>query len=138
MATLEDILMQKGPDVIVVTPNTTVREAVRMMCEANVGSVVVKEEERAEGIFTERDLLRRVVSPGRNPDETPISEVMTAPIETVPLSMDVRDASDLLNRKQFRHLVIVEQDALVGMISLRDLLRQQLEEDEARLRGERS
>jgi CBS domain-containing protein len=136
MATLEDILMQKGPDVIVVTPATTVREAVRMMCEANVGSIVVKQDERAEGIFTERDLLRRVVSPGRNPDETPISDVMTSPVETVSLDMDVREASELLNRKRFRHLVIVEQDALVGMISLRDLLRQQLAEDEARLRGE--
>lgn len=128
MATLEDILMDKGPDVIVVTPTNTVREAVRMMSEANVGSIVIKDGEEIAGIFTERDLLRRVVSPGKAPDSTPISEVMTAPVETVRLSTTLREASELFHSKRFRHLVIVEDGALVGMISLRDVLLRELKE----------
>lgn len=133
MATVEDILMLKGPDVIVTAPSTTVHEAVKMMCEANVGSVVIKEHQDVEGIFTERDLLRRVVAPGKDPRTTPLSDVMTFPVRSVSLSTSVRECSDLLEREHIRHLAIVEEGALVGMISLRDVLSMELREDENKI-----
>ncbi|MCD4826022.1 MAG: CBS domain-containing protein [Phycisphaerae bacterium] len=130
MATVEDILMTKGPDVIVAAPSTTVHEAVTMMCEANVGSVVIKDGGDVQGIFTERDLLRRVVAPGRSTETTELSEVMSGPIASVGLATDVRTCSNTFATKHIRHLAVMEEGTLLGMISLRDVLTIELEEDE--------
>jgi signal-transduction protein with cAMP-binding, CBS, and nucleotidyltransferase domain len=135
MATVEDILMTKGPDVIVAGPKTTAREAVRMMCEANVGSVVIKIDDQVEGIFTERDLLRRVVAPGKSPDETELQELMTSPVRSVDLNTDVRECGQIFTNDHIRHLAVMEQGALLGMISLRDVLAIELREDELKLKN---
>ncbi|MBN1553650.1 MAG: CBS domain-containing protein [Phycisphaerae bacterium] len=130
MATVEDILMTKGPDIIVASSSTTVHEAAVLMCEANVGAVIIKEDDEVKGIFTERDMLRRVVVPGRNPDTTNLSEVMTSPVFSISLNTDVRECGELFTKKHLRHLAIVEEGALIGMISLRDVLSLELAEDE--------
>ncbi|MBN1943334.1 MAG: CBS domain-containing protein [Phycisphaerae bacterium] len=130
MATVEDILMSKGPDIIVADPSTTVHEATVLMCEANVGAVVIKEQNEARGIFTERDLLRRVVVPGRNPDQIELREVMTSPVRSVSLGADVRECREIFTREHLRHLAVVEEGALLGMISLRDVLAVEVAEDE--------
>jgi len=134
MATAEDILMSKGPDVIVATPSTTVHEAVVMMCEANVGAIVIKNQDEVCGIFTERDLLRRVVVPGRAPERTELHEVMTAPVRCVSLNTDIRECAEIFTREHVRHVAIIENTALLGMISLRDVLAWELAEDEKLLR----
>lgn len=130
MATVEDILMSKGPDVIIMSPLTTVQEAVMLMCEANVGAVVIKRQNEVCGIFTERDLLRRVVVPGRAPERTELQEVMTSPVRSVSLNTDVRECGEILTREHLRHLAIIENDALLGMVSLRDVLAWEVAEDE--------
>ncbi len=130
MATVEDILMVKGPGVIVASRDTTVREAVNLMCEANVGSVIIKDGERVEGIFTERDLLRRVVSLGRDPNQTQLGSVMTSPVRSVSLRTSVTRCKDILTHEHIRHLAIVEGGTLIGIIGLRDVLTAKLEEDE--------
>jgi IMP dehydrogenase len=130
MSTVEDILMAKGPDVIVASQATTVHEAVRLMCEANVGSVVVKDGHEVEGIFTERDLLRRVVNTLKDPITTTLGAVMTTPVKSVELHADVRECFRMMKELHIRHLAVMEQDALVGMIGLRDVLAAELEEDE--------
>jgi len=130
MATVEDILMSKGPDVIVMSPLTTVQEAVMLMCEANVGAVVIKRQDEVCGIFTERDLLRRVVVPGRAPERTELHEVMTSPVRGVPLNTDVRECGEILTREHLRHLAIIENDTLLGIVGLRDVLAWELAEDE--------
>lgn len=123
MATIEDILMAKGPDVVVAAAGNSAYEAARMMAEANVGSVMIKDGDVLQGIFTERDLLRRVVAKGKDPAATSLGEVMTAPVKTCSLGEDVRDVADRLEAEHIRHLAVVEDDALVGMVSLRDVLR---------------
>ncbi|NBB96501.1 MAG: CBS domain-containing protein [Planctomycetes bacterium] len=130
MSTVEDILMAKGPDVIVTSRETTVHESVRLMCEANVGSVIVKDGDAVEGIFTERDLLRRVVNTLKDPTTTPLGDVMSSPVRSVELGMDVRQCFRLMTELRVRHLAVMEQDALVGMISLRDVLAAELQDDE--------
>lgn len=130
MATVEDILMTKGPDIIVASPLTTVHEAALMMCEANVGAVVIMNQNEVCGIFTERDLLRRVVVPGRDPYHTELHEVMTSPVRGVAMNTNVRQCGEIFTREQFRHLAVMENDILVGMISLRDVLACELAEDE--------
>lgn len=130
MVTVEDILMSKGPDVIVSSRKTTVYEAARLMVEANTGSVVIKDGDVVEGIFTERDLLRRVVATQKDPAETLLGDVMTESVLSVGLSLDARDCLSLMQQHHIRHLAVMEDGALIGMISIRDVLTAEFREDE--------
>ena len=121
MTTVEDILMVKGPDVIVAAPTSTVFEAAKLMAEGNVGSVIVRSEGQVLGIFTERDLLRRVIAPGKDPAGVTLSEVMTSPVKSCRLSDDIHTCAQLLKDSRIRHLAVIECGALVGLIGLRDI-----------------
>ncbi len=133
MLTVEDILLVKGPDVMVATSATTVLEASREMAEAGVGSMVIEDHEGADGIFTERDLMTRVVAAGLDPAATPLSAVMSSPVATCRASDAVRDVLNSMFEKHVRHLVVQEDDVLMGLIGLRDALSALLKEDEARI-----
>ena len=122
MKTVEDILMAKGSEVIVSAPTETVLSAARLMSEAHVGSVVIRQDGRVLGLFTERDLLRRVVAAEKDPAATRLADVMSSPVQTCRLGDDLQDCAGRMSEQKIRHLVVVEQDALVGMISLRDIL----------------
>ena len=130
MLTVESILLKKGSDVIAVLASTTVRDAVAKMIEANVGCVLVEEEAKAVGIFTERDLLRRVVGADKDPQTTLISEVMSSPVQSCSPSDDINHCFDLISSSSFRHLAVQDNDEAVGVISLRDValaLREKVE-----------
>ena len=121
MPTVENILLEKGSDVIAVLPGDTVRQAVEKMVEANVGCLLIEENDKAVGIFTERDLLRRVVGAGRDPDATLISEVMSSPIRSCQPADDIDECFDRLIAEKFRHLAVLDNGETVGVISLRDV-----------------
>lgn len=123
MATVEDVLMVKGPDVIIASGTNTVSEAARLMAEANVGSVIIKENDDVAGIFTERDLLRRVVAVRKDCQTTPLSEVMSSPVMSCSLADDIEDVATTMGQHHIRHVAVVEDDALVGLIGLRDVLQ---------------
>jgi len=118
-----------------VTPSLAVADAARYMSERNVGAVCVLEQNRLVGIFSERDLMKRVIAVNRDPGSTRVSEVMTAK----PVVVDVHDSLErcLQTMKQagIRHLPVVEGDKLIGLVSLRDLLQGDLDEkvDELKL-----
>jgi CBS domain-containing protein len=122
MMTVEQVLAVKGPDVIVTGPEATVLDVCKLMAEANVGSVIIREEGKVLGIFTERDLLRRVVAAGKDPSVVPVREAMSAPVLRCRLSDDVADCAKRLAGGHIRHLAVIEEGALVGLLSLRDLL----------------
>jgi len=122
MMTVEDILMKKGPDVIVAPPQCTVLEAAKLMSEADVGSLIVRRDRQVLGIFTERDLLRRVVAAGKDPCDVTLEQVMSSPVQSCRLSDGINTCAERLTRGHIRHLAVIEQDALVGLISFRDLL----------------
>ena len=121
MSTVESILLEKGSDVIGLLDTTTVRVAVDKMIEANVGCLIVEANEKAIGIFTERDLLRRVVGADKDPASTLISEVMTSPVSSCKPSDDVSECFKTLSTSQFRHLLVLDNEEPVGVISLRDV-----------------
>ncbi len=121
MSTVESILLEKGSDVIAVSDNTTVREAVARMAEANVGCLLVETNDKAIGIFTERDLLRRVVGEGKDPDSTLIAEVMSSPVSSCKPSDDIDKCFRTLSAGNFRHLLVLDNEEPVGVISLRDV-----------------
>ncbi len=118
--TVEQLVKRSG---VVTLPGTaTVREASQLMTEHHIGAVLVMAEAQLEGIFTERDALSRVLAKQKDPDETPISEVMTRDLVTVEPQTTAVDALRLMNEIGFRHLPIVEEGQVYGVISLRDFI----------------
>jgi len=114
-----------------VEPTATVLEAVEVMAENGVGAVAVVEKEQLRGIFTERDVMLRVVLRGRNPQQTRIAEVMTSPAETVSEDTTETEEEALVHmvERHVRHLPIVGQDGqLKGMLSIRNLLEHRVDE----------
>ena len=117
------VLADKGRQLYSIQPEATVRDAVRMMNDVGVGALVVLDGERIAGIFTERDVLRRVVDGGRHPGVTRVSAVMTIDVETIEPDMTVEDAMELMTARRFRHLPVVDRGTVVGMLSIGDVMR---------------
>jgi CBS domain-containing protein len=110
-------------------PDNTVLDAVSVMAKARVGAVAVVEMARLRGIFTERDLMLRVVQQGRDPGRTKVRDVMTAPVTTAYDKTPASDAMTLMLDRHLRHLPIVgDGDQLLGMLSIRDLLNDKVED----------
>lgn len=117
--TIGDVMSRK---VVTVTEGEMVLQTVKKMHEARVGSVIVTGKGQAvAGIFTERDLMSRVVAPEKDPKKTPVSEVMTKDPETLASGMPILTAFQLLHSSGFRHVPIVDDSKLVGILSGRDL-----------------
>ena len=113
----------------------TVLETVRTMVEQNIGAVPVLHNEKLVGIFSERDLMKRVVAEGRDPRSTCLAEVMTDDPLTIGMSDTIENCMALMRRHNFRHLPVCHDGHLVGMVSLRDILLHDLDEkdDEVRM-----
>jgi CBS domain-containing protein len=103
--------------------DATVFDGVQKMVEARIGSVLVVDGDTLVGIFTERDVLVRVVGAHRDPEKTPISHVMTQDPVSIDSATTVEEVLDLHGGKEFRHLPVVDNGRLVGMVSFRDILR---------------
>ena len=120
---IADLLADKGRQVYTTRKGVTVHEAVREMNRKRVGALVVTDDQRPVGIFTERDVLRRIVDEDRDPALTKVVEVMTPDPATVATSMPVEDAMAMMTQRRFRHLPVVEGGVLVGIVSIGDLMR---------------
>ncbi len=125
-------------------PETAVAEAAKLMTEKSIGAIMVIAPRSAKllGLFTERDLMTRVVAKGLNPATTTLDEVMTKDLITITAKTPVHDALELMRDYHCRHLPIVESDAAIGMISVRDLysvvitnLKEDIREKEAFIYG---
>jgi len=135
MATVEQILTIKGPDVIIATLDSSVLDAAKLMAEANVGSVIVKNGEQVVGIFTERDLSRRVVAAGRDPGATALADVMSSPVRSCALGEPVDDCAEKLTAEHIRHMAVIEDGVLVGLIGLRDVMAAELRKSEQKIKA---
>jgi CBS domain-containing protein len=120
---VSSVLAEKGRQVYTIQPAATVADAVRQMNEKGIGALLVVDGERPVGIFTERDVLRRVVDADRDPALTRVAEVMTRNPVTIGPDWHVEEAMQLMTSHRFRHLPVLEDGRLVGMISIGDLLR---------------
>src|SRR6185437_12880148 len=126
MATIRDLISNRT--IHYVQPRQTVLQAASYMVERNVGAVPVLDDAKLVGIFSERDIMRRVVTEGRDPQSTRISDVMTTDLRTLDPSASSEDAMCLMQTHGIRHLPVCEGRTLVGFLSLRDLLRCTLDE----------
>ena len=122
-APITAILERKGRNVFSVGPTLTVAEAVAEMNRNRVGSVLVLEGDQIVGIFTERDVLRRVVGAGLDPQTTRVADVMTTGVNTIPPEATIEETMVLFTEKRFRHLPVVDGGKLVGTISIGDVTR---------------
>jgi CBS domain-containing protein len=118
---VSEILAGRHSEVHSISPEATVAAAVRLMNEKNIGAVAVTDEGKLVGIFTERDVLRRVIDAGMNAELTPLYEVMTRQLVIIRPTTTVEEALVIVNAKKCRHLPVLEGDELVGMLSIRDL-----------------
>ena len=121
---------------VVLSRSTSVSEALRQMLRCDVGAAAVIEDQRAVGIFTERDAVARVLLERREPATTPVGEVMTTPILSVGPSDDPGDARRIMVAKGIRHLPVVGSNAeVLGMLSLRDLMADEIDVLEHQVEG---
>jgi CBS domain-containing protein len=136
MADVAKILADKGGEVIRIGGDETVFEAVKAMVDANVGAILVTgaNPDRIEGIFTERDYLRRIAVEGRTSRETLVRDVMTSPVIVVGPETTVEEAMALMTDRRIRHAPVIDGDRLVGMLSIGDLVRVQSQEQSFKLR----
>lgn len=118
--TLHSIVSQRP--LVVGTPGMSVYDAAVAMREKGVGSVVIEENDRLAGIFTERDLLNRVVAAGKDPEKTVLSEVMTKDVVGMEGDKPLSHALHLMHQNTFRHVPVLEQGKPIGMVSARDAL----------------
>ncbi len=133
MGLLAQILQSRSPVVHALVPDQVVADAASVMASREIGAVLVVEQDRLLGIFSERDLLRRVCAKGLSLDKTPLREVMTSDPVTASPSEGRLVAVAKMQRAGCRHLPVVVDGAIIDMISMRDLLFVELEEREAEI-----
>ena len=127
--TLNDVLAGKGRRVITVSARSSVADAIRVMHDNNVGSVMVPDGERCPvGILTERDVVRMYADGDRDFDRLQVGERMTCSLVLGRLSMEIDEALGLMTQHRFRHLPVVEDEKLIGLVSIGDLVKIKLEE----------
>src|SRR5947207_6510857 len=122
MKTVRQLLGAKGGQVYSMTPDAKVIDALKVMAERNVGALVVLEGKRLVGIFSERDYARKVALQGKSSSDVQLRDVMTCDVITVPPACTVEECMALVTSKRIRHLPVVENDELVGVISIGDLV----------------
>lgn len=124
MHTVEQLLDSKGHRIVTLRPEASVLEATELMNEHHIGSVLVMREEDLVGIFTERDLLRRVVAAQRNPARTPLAEVMTSPVACAGPDTTLNEIRDAMRRQRIRHMPVLDAEGrIIGVVSIGDLNR---------------
>jgi CBS domain-containing protein len=131
MSTIHDVLDRKGRAVLTIRSNASVREAIGIMSEANVGALIIQDGDQPDGIFTERDYMRKIALKGRSSSNTPLRDVMSSPLITVSTTDSSEVAMETMTECRCRHLVVTENDEMVGVISLGDLVKHMLQEKEA-------
>ncbi len=131
MPTVRDILAKKGSDVLTIAAGETVLAAAQLMNERGIGGLIVAEKGRPVGIFTERDILRRVVAQRLDPATTRVADAMTAPVIGCAPDTSIDECAAMMTAKRIRHLPVVDQQRLSGVITIGDVLAFQVSEQQA-------
>ena len=131
MGTVKQIIETKGSVTFTITPDTSVYHALELMVEKNVSALLVMENDKLAGIFTERDYARKVVLKGKKSKETQIGDIMTKDLITVSPDTTIDECMELMTGKFIRHLPVVNNDRLAGIISIGDVVRRIIEDQKS-------
>ena len=123
MKLVKHLLDSKGRHIISVAPDTSVLDAIKIMADKAIGSLVVMVDNEIRGIMSERDYARKVIIKGRSSESTQVSEIMTADVVTTSSAQTVNYCMELMTEKRIRHLPVVEDNRVIGMISIGDLVQ---------------
>lgn len=123
MKTVKDLLREKSPDIWSIGPEASVYDAIKLMAEKNIGALLVKENDLLIGLISERDYARKIILAGRRSRETPVREVMTSKVAFVDPSETVEACMALMTEKRFRHLPVIQDGELLGVVSIGDLVK---------------
>jgi len=130
MTTIKQVLDSKGHEVLTVRPGDTVLHALEQMASRNVGAVLVVENDAPVGIFTERDYARSVILKGRSSSTTPVRDIMSADVIFVQPEQTVDECMAIMTKKRFRHMPVLQEGKLVGIVSIGDLVKTIIDEQE--------
>jgi CBS domain-containing protein len=128
MARVSEILRGKGGDVLKIDKSATVFDAITKIVEANVGSILVTEDDKVVGIMSERDYLRKIAIQGRTSRDTQVGEIMSTPLIYVTPETTIEESMAIMTDRRIRHLPVVENDEVIGIISIGDIVKFQSRE----------
>ena len=123
MNTIKTLLRNKGDDVWSVLPESSVYDAIHLMAEKQIGALLVMENQRLVGVISERDYARSVILKGRSSEKTHVKEIMSADVITATRQNSIEDCMGIMTKNRIRHLPIMDGDEVVGVVSLGDLVK---------------
>ena len=130
MTTIAGVLGTKGTDIWSITPDTSVYDAIAMMAEKGVGALLVVDTDSLAGIVSERDYARKVILKGRSAESTPVSEIMTPEVYYIRPQQSVEEGLALMTAKRIRHLPVMDDGRLIGIVSIGDLVKSIISDQE--------
>ena len=123
MTTVQQLLDEKSHDILSIHPDDTVFDAIQKLANANIGSLIVVEDDRPVGIFTERDYARNVILKGKSSPTTKVRDIMTTRVVFAKPEQTVEECMAVMTDKHIRHLPVLRDEKLIGMISIGDLVK---------------
>lgn len=133
MTTVAQLLQEKGRQVWSVLPDARVYDALKVMAERNIGALLVVEGDQLKGIFSERDYARKVILHGKSSREIAVKEIMSSDVITVRPEQSIEDCMALMTDKRVRHLPVLDENRVVGVISIGDAVREIISDRELRI-----
>ena len=133
MRTVRQLLGSKTPEIFAVSPDASVLDAIKLMAEKGVGAVLAMQGARLCGIVSERDYARKVVLQGRSSSNTPVRDIMTAKVVTVRPDDSVDHCMQVVTEHRIRHLPVADGEAIIGVISIGDLVKAVIEDQKVEL-----
>jgi CBS domain-containing protein len=130
MQTVNQLLQRKGFDIVTISPNASVLDALILMAEKGIGSLLVTENNNISGLFSERDYARNIILKGRSSKDTQVKEIMTSHVVVVSPEQTVEECMAIMTEKRVRHLPVIKDGKLVGIISIGDLVKAIIEEQQ--------
>jgi CBS domain-containing protein len=134
MTTVKQLLEFKGHDIVSIEPDRTVYEAIERLAERRIGALLVIENNKLVGLFSERDYARKVVLKGKSSKDTPVRDVMTLDLICVKPEASVDECMTLMTEERVRHLPVLDKGELVGIVSIGDAIRQIISERDFTIR----
>jgi len=123
MNLVQQLLDHKGSQVVSIAPEASVLEALKLMAEKAIGSLVVMKDDSLVGVITERDYARKVIIKGRTAEVTPVAEIMSTEVITISPGQTVKECMTIMSERRIRHLPVMENGQVVGLVSIGDLVQ---------------
>ena len=130
MTTIAQLLNTKGDQIWSIEPKATIFEALEIMSEKEIGALLVMEDEKLTGIFSERDYARKVILKGKSSKETPVGELMTKKVFYIDSQKTINDCMAMMTAKRIRHVPVIEDNQVMGIVTIGDVVNQIISEQE--------